>query len=351
MERKPLILGAAYHGNRMPHHAREDMRDMMRNGMDLVVHMFSHTDWDRHKEKMREILSISEEVGLESWVDNWGLAGPPGDKSHFLSYHPEAHQVYSNGDMDPVRVCLNSPAFRAFSREWIDAVHFIGGRTIFWDEPHLPHKTVNGKDYYSCACPACKKLFEEKYGYPMPETYNDDVAQFRLDTIAGYFREVTAYSALKGMKNVVCVMLGEENGIHLGTLDSICSIENLDNIGSDPYWLHLPEVTNNKVYDFVYENTKANLDVSAKYGKDHNIWIQTYNTPRGREEEIVIATEAAYDAGARTIIAWGYYGSESNDYAAKNPEKTWVKTCEAFRRVREMERDAILGENHKRHGR
>ena len=74
MERKPLILGAAYHGNRMPHHAREDMRDMMRNGMDLVVHMFSHTDWDRHKEKMREILSISEEVGLESWVDNWGPA-------------------------------------------------------------------------------------------------------------------------------------------------------------------------------------------------------------------------------------------------------------------------------------
>ena len=56
-------------------------------------------------------------------------------------------------------------------------------------------------------------------------------------------------------------------------------------------------------------------------------------------------------AGARTIIAWGYYGSESNDYAAKNPEKTWVKTCEAFRRVREMERDAILGENRKRHGR
>ena len=69
------------------------------------------------------------------------------------------------------------------------------------------------------------------------------------------------------------------------------------------------------------------------------------------QKEIVIATEAAYDAGARTIIAWGYYGSESNDYAAKNPEKTWVKTCEAFRRVREMERDAILGENRKRHGR
>ena len=39
----------------------------------------------------------------------------------------------------------------------------------------------------------------------------------------------------------------------------------------------------------------------------------------GKEEEIVQATEAAYDAGARTIIAWGYYGSISNDYGAKNP--------------------------------
>lgn len=348
MDRKPLVLGAAYHGNRMPHHAREDLRDMMRNGMDLVVHMLSHTDWDRHLNKMKEILDISTDVGLESWVDNWGLGGPPGDKSHFLSYHPEAHQIYSNGEMDPVRVCLNSEAFRKFTKDWIDAVAYIGGKTIFWDEPHLPLKDKDGKHFYSCACPRCKELFEAKYGYPMPEEVNDDVKQFRLDSISGYFKEVTAYSALKGIKNVVCVMLGEEHGIHLGTLDSICSIETFDNIGSDPYWLHEPEGTN--VYDFVYENTKKNLDVSAKYGKDHNIWIQTYNNPRGREDEIIHAAEAAYDAGARTIIAWGYYGSESNDYAAKNPEKTWVRTCEAFRRIRARELDGIMAENRARHG-
>ena len=47
MKQQQLRLGAAYHGNRMPHHAREDLRDMMHNGMDLVVHMLSHTDWDR----------------------------------------------------------------------------------------------------------------------------------------------------------------------------------------------------------------------------------------------------------------------------------------------------------------
>jgi hypothetical protein len=345
MERKPLTLGAAYHGNRMPHHAREDLRDMMRNGMDLVVHMFSHMDWDRHKNRMKDILELSHEIGLETWVDNWGLSGPPGDYSHFLSYHPEAHQIYSNGEMDPVRICLNNRDFRAFTKEWIDTVAYIGGHTIFWDEPHLPLKETAGAAYYSCACPHCRALFREKFGYDMPQTLNEDVKRFRLETIAGYFSEVTAYSALKGMKNVVCVMLGEQNGISLATLDSICSIDSLDNIGSDPYWLHLNGVD---PYAFVYENTRRNLEVSAKYGKDHNIWIQTYATPRGREEEIVAAAEAAYDAGARTIIAWGYYGSESNDYAAENPEKTWVTTCAAFRRIREMERDAILAENRRR---
>ena len=325
------------------------MRDMMRNGMDLVVHMFSHTDWDRHKDKMKEILDISTEVGLESWVDNWGLAGPPGDKSHFLSYYPDAHQIYSNGEMDPIRVCLNSPDFRAFTKEWIDTVQYIGGKTIFWDEPHLPLKEKDGRTFYSCSCPRCKKLFEEKYGYAMPEDLNEDVKQFRLSTIASYFSEVTAYSALKGMKNVVCVMLGDHHGISLGTLDSICSVDTLDNIGSDPYWMAFGKgIPDLNVYQFVYENAKKNLEISKKYGKDHNIWIQTYDNPRGSEEDIILATEAAYDAGARTILAWGYYGSDTNDYAAKNPEKTWAKTCEAFRRIREMERDNILAENRAR---
>ena len=342
--RKPLLLGAAYHGNRMPHHAYNDLRDMMRNGMDLVVHMLSHTDWERHLNKMKEIVAISDEVGLQSWIDNWGLGGPPGDKSHFLAYHPEAHQFYSDGEMDPVHVCLNSEAFRKWMHEWIDAVEYIGGRTIFWDEPHIPLKPGqdgNNAGIYACACPRCRELFHAKYGYDMPERMNDDVQRFRLDSVRSYFEDVTAYSAAKGIGNAVCVMLGEEHGINLDTLESICGIETLDNIGSDPYWLHLPQEKTNP-YDFVYRNTKKNLRVSEHFGKDHNIWIQTYANPRGREEEIVEATEAAYDAGARTILAWGYYGSASNDYAAQNPEKTWAITCQAFRRIREMERDAVL---------
>ncbi|MBE6552121.1 MAG: hypothetical protein E7665_08305 [Ruminococcaceae bacterium] len=340
--KKPLKLGVAYHGNRMPFHAQQDFRDIANHNMNLVVHMLSHTDWDRHLRVMKDLVAMSEAEGLETWMDNWGIGGPPGDKSHFLAYYPDSHQYYSNGDMDPVRACLNSPDFRKFTKEWIDAVVFTGCKTIFWDEPHLPQKNVDGKVYYSCTCPRCKKLFEEKYGRPMPETMDDDAAAFRVDSIIDYFSEVTAYAASKGITNTICVMLGAHHGISLENIERLCSIPTLQNIGSDPYWLGHAGVN---PYKFVYDGTKANLAVSEKCGKDHNIWIQTYNTPRGREEEIIAATEAAYDAGARTIIAWGYYGSQSNDYGAQNCPLVWKKTCDAMERVYNMERDILLRQN------
>ena len=101
MPLQPLRLGVAYHGNRMLHHAREDLRDIMNHGMDIIVHMLSHTDWDRHLERMKDMIAMSSDIGLESWVDNWGLGGPPGDKSFFLACHPEAHHAEKRAHRGP----------------------------------------------------------------------------------------------------------------------------------------------------------------------------------------------------------------------------------------------------------
>ena len=45
----------AYHGNRMPSHYRVDLEEMQKADLDIVVHMFSHTDWDRHHLVMMDI--------------------------------------------------------------------------------------------------------------------------------------------------------------------------------------------------------------------------------------------------------------------------------------------------------
>ncbi len=332
---KPLVKGVAYHGNRMLTHIREDMQDLAASGFTSVLHMFTHNDLDRHKNIMKEIFDITKYYGLDVLVDNWGLGGPPGDKSHFLSYHPEAHQYWSNGKMNPVAVCYNSPAFVDFTKRWIDAVLEAGGKKLYWDEPRLDYEEQKeGEPLWNCRCETCQKLFEERYNKPMPTVITKEVDEFRKWSISNYIQTVSTYAKKNGMYNSVCVMFFENQGVDL---DSIISTPSLDNIGSDPYWVNVangyPET-----YKYVYELAKKNMDICEKYNKDHNLWIQTFNNPTDREEEIIAAADAVYDAGARTIFAWGYRGSDANDYRAKSPDRTWYATKAAFEHITERYR-------------
>ncbi|MBE6555260.1 MAG: hypothetical protein E7663_03360 [Ruminococcaceae bacterium] len=350
MAGRSLKTGVAYHGNRMPSHVRADMAEIARADMDIVVHMLSHTDWERHKTVMKDIFAITEDAGMEVWVDNWGIGGAPGDKSHFLSYHPDAHMYNSDGTIHPYQVCLNSPEYRKFVKEWLDTVAEIGGKTVFWDEPFFPtpKPSYPGEAVvFTCRCPRCQRLYFERYGKEMPTGLCAEVDEFRSATLLDYFGEITAYAASLGLYNAVCVMLKPHYGISLDTLDRICSLPHLHNVGCDPYWYSHGEPVD--PYEFVYEKTRKNMEIARDYHKDHNVWIQTYHVPRGREEEIIEATAAAYDAGARTLLAWGFRGSESNDYRAENPERTWQMTVEAMRRIRSVERDRIWEENRKKY--
>jgi hypothetical protein len=78
--------------------------------------------------------------------------------------------VMSNGQMHPYQICLNSPDYRKFVHKWIDTVADMGVQAIIWDEPMVPTQRVEPKSdqrYYACACPVCKKKYEEKFGHPM----------------------------------------------------------------------------------------------------------------------------------------------------------------------------------------
>ncbi len=339
---KKLTLGVAYHGNRLLANAERDMKDILEHNFNTVVHMFSHNDWDRSASVMKEIFDMTYSLGLDIWVDNWGLAGTPGDKSHFLCYHPEAHQIFSDGTMRPVNVCYNNPDFILWVKEWIDKVYECGGRKIFWDEPVLPAD----ESKFACACPVCKKLFEERYNKPMPVIPDKDCYDFQEWSIVRHLKEVTEYSAKKGMENTVCVMLQDGIGINLSNLGALGELKTIDNIGCDPYWVGNSEIENSpeKVYKYVYDATVKNLNTCEKVNKDHNIWIQGFAIPRGQEDNIIYAADAAYDAGARNILMWGYRGSEGNDYRAKNPDLLWHKAGVAMGRLQNKEYDRIINE-------
>jgi len=339
-----LLTGVAYHGNRILRHVEADMLDIVNHNMNLVVHMFSHNDWDRHKGVMPDIVKISKDMGLEVWIDNWGLGGPPGDKSHFLQYHPEAHQMFADGTPDPVSACYNSESFVQFTKDWLYVVREFGGENIFWDEPRFKTKKLpDGTQLHSCYCESCKKLFRERYGKEMPTEQTAELQEFREFTLVNYFDRVTTHAAELGMKSYA--------GIMIHTLDvasGLVTLPNLHNFGTDPYWQPRknPQLD---PYDYVFEHTRHTIELAEKYGKEHHVWIQGYDIPAGREDDYILATDAAYDAGARTILGWSYRGGESNTYKADRCDMLWRIMGEAMGRIRARHFDALRA-RHAQHG-
>ena len=330
-EEEKLITGVAYHGNRILKHIREDMEDIVRHNMNTVVHMFSHNDWDRHLLVMKDVIQISEDLGLDVWIDNWGLSGSPGDKSHFLSYHPEAHQIYSDGSVDPVNACYNNEAFIQFTKDWVYAVRECGGKKIFWDEPHFNiKKNAMGEKIFSCRCETCQRLFEERYQMPMPTERTQEIRDFHRFSMKRFFEKVTEYSASLGMENITCVMVSD---IEKFAADMLY-VPNINNFGIDPYWFPKERPGELDPFGHVYEQTKKIIKTTQDVGKSTHVWIQGYDISSGDEDDIYLATDAAYEAGARSILAWSYRGGESHSYRSDNCEKVWQVMGEAMAHIR-----------------
>ncbi len=338
---KTLRLGTAYHGNRILKHVEADMEDLVRYHMDTVVHMYTHNDMDRHSKILKEIIKISEDKGLEVWVDNWGIDAGPGDKAYFVGQHPETVRMWTDGTPCGPRPCYNHPEFRVFTKRWIEAVAEARGKTLFWDEPCLDYHHANKS--FTCYCPLCRALFEERYGFPMPAELTAEVSAFRADTVVDYFSEMTAYAASLGMKNTGCIMRDDNlRGIGAGSLDLLLKLPHFHNLGVDPYWCSpLPA---EEVYDFVYSRTAKALKMCDEYKKDHNIWVKGYDIRAGHEDEIYIAAQAAYDAGARNIFTWSFRGGEPNNYRADNCDVAWEVMGEVFSHLRQRHYAALLEE-------
>ena len=172
----------------------------------------------------------------------------------------------------------------------------------------------------------------------MPETSDEQVREFQCESMASYFEGATRYAKDLGMENIVCLMTVSES-----FTQSLMRLPAIDDVGNDPYWIG----SDNDPYGFVYEKSKLFLDTAQKFGKRSHIWLQTYANKAGFEDEIYMAAEAAYDAGARNILAWSFRGGEACDYKAENCDMVWNITGDAMRRLKDRYLDEMREEKRK----
>lgn len=323
-----IQAGVAYFEGRAPRHTARDLDDMVESGCTYVVHCYSEFDVRWAPESMRRLVADTRSRGLGVWLDPWGVGEVFGGEpfSRFGAVHPEARQVASDGAASS-HACLNQPAFRAWVRRWVDAAAIAGAETIFWDEPTWEIRD----DVWSCRCPRCQALFEERTGGPMPVELVPEVKTFLEVSMADLLSEVCSYARTKGLDNALCIMPPESSNPGFTDWDRAASIEGLDNFGTDPYWFSF----GGDPAEYVGRHTRATIEVAERHGLDHHVWVQAFEVPTGREGEIGIAIEAAADAGARNIAAWSYDGcSAMSTCECARPEEAWKAVADGFRRLR-----------------
>ena len=89
-----------------------------------------------------------------------------------------------------------------------------------------------------------------------------------------------------------------------------------------------------EVGKFVGYFSQKTQDLCKKYGKEGQIWIQSFKIPEGREQELTIAIDTAYNVGIRNIAAWGYDGCKSmSSVRSDRPDIVWEILGKAFRKI------------------
>lgn len=332
-----MKLGASYFGNRILRHVREDMKKMVDDGCNFVVHTMSEHDITYHAGTMIDIVKASHDVGLEVFLDPWGVGRVFGGESFsaFVEEYSNCRQRlnFPEGEIKINKACLNSKIFRDKMKAWIELAAKTGTEGVFWDEPHLFFGEFTylfgskKRDIWGCACDVCNGIFKEKYGYEMPVDFTDDVKAFRQMTIVNFLEYLANEAAKKGLKNSVCLFPTTDPKYGIYEWERVAMIKNMDVFGSDPYWYAYKQ----NVTEFVRGVSNEVIALSKKYNKEPQIWIQGYRVPVNREDEIITAVDVAYESGVRNIATWSFEGADCMTYVrSERPEVVWQNVRDVY---------------------
>jgi N-acetylmuramic acid 6-phosphate etherase len=294
--------GCSYFGVRIVRHVRRDMADLAARGYSAVLHTFSENDFAYYRGTMREIVEASHDAGLSVQASPWGLGRTFGGEaeSRFVTLHPDECQVLDDGRR-VAGACLNSPAYRAFCKEWADWVLECGVDSVFWDEPAwmVPaHVGIDDRSRWTCRCAHCA----ERFGRPVPAELTPDVQTFREASVLDFLREVVTYVATRGGKNTICLLPSTEGTHGISDWSTVASLPGLTTFATDPYWKHWDEPAG----PFVRRFARLLNETCERHGVQSQLWVPSFGLTKDEIPELEAAIAAAREEGIDDLWTWGY---------------------------------------------
>ncbi len=328
----PPLLGVAYFGNRYPHHAHTDLQAIAATGAKFVVHTMSEVDLRWNPGTIADLVTISRESGLSSWLTPFAVAGIFGGEaaSYAIGDYPEAWQEDNRARRLPA-LCPRQPAFRSVIERWLDAAAASGADIVQWDEPHLALTHRTGAARWACRCAACREAFRARFGVTMPEACSSEVERFVADLQTETLAWLVSAAASRGLESSVVLLADESFSPALWRTSAV--LPGVRYFGCTPYWLRYGVPAEDMA---VYLRRWGERTVAATAGTavEPLGWIQAFQIPAGREPEVERAAEVLAGVGMRAIAVWSYLAcAPMSALAADDPETTWAAVIRAFRRL------------------
>ncbi len=323
-------VGVSYFSNRFSDHFKKDLIDLKRDGFNSILHTYSEEDFKWSQGNVADMCKLSKDKGFKVWIDPWAVLRIFGGESlsWWLLANPDIWQVMSDGQSEPM-ACFNNPKTLSLMKEWIDSAMKMEIDTVMWDEPHFAIKNwimAKGKNLiWGCRCAICQKKFEKKYNKKMPVNFDQEVTDFRSNSIKEFLTKLSLYvREIKGKTiKISTVLVSIENAMKRGaSFEDMAKIKEVDDLGVDPYWFWMDPKPN--VYEHNYKFAKLITDICKQYKKESHFWLQGFRIPKGREGELTTAIQAAKDSGVDKFWVWGYQGCHMmSSLASGDPKKVW----------------------------
>jgi N-acetylmuramic acid 6-phosphate etherase len=294
--------GSSYFGVRIGRHVRRDMTDLAARGFTGVLHTFSENDLAYYRGTMCEIVAASHDVGLTVQASPWGLGRTFGGEaeSRWVTFNPEECQVLDDGRR-VAGACLNSPAYRAFCKEWADWVLECRVDSVFWDEPAwmVPaHVGIDDPTRWTCRCSHCA----ERFGGEVPGELTDEVRAFREASVVDFLREVVAHVAARGGANTICLLPATAGTHGISDWNSVAALPGLTTFATDPYWKHWNEPAG----PFVRRFARLLRETCERHGVASQLWLPSFGLGADEIPELEAAVAAAREEDVDDLWTWGY---------------------------------------------
>ncbi len=307
-----MKLGVTYLGNRfVRHYVERDLPEIVEAGCDYVVHTFSEYDLAFHTGEIAALVDATHRVGLEAWLDCWGLGGLFAGEafSDFLLRHPESWQVRPGGARISV-ACPNSPAFRELLQTWIETAAGTGADAVFFDDPTSP---------VECVCGGCKDVCSAS-----PEAPTDGRA-FQQWSLARLMEDACGSARGLGLRTAVGVLPGPSLS------EQLTAARAADVVAVSPLW----RAHGQPASPYVYDACEAVVAACRDSRQEPMAWLQAFSIPAGREDEIAQAAAAMAAAGVANISTWCYRaGEQMTAIRSEQPNIAWEAVVVAYRSLK-----------------